>query len=94
MVKWSGIVFLIFVPICVFNVRIPDCDVTLSISCRPVSSHVPFEPNTKDLKSGKYVSSINFTNPNDSGSVAFKIKTNSPKRYNVKPSSGCIAPGR
>ena len=56
-------------------------------------SEIIFDQEDKDAKSGKYQSSFTLTNPNITGEVAFKIKTNSPGRYHVKPSSGSVVAG-
>ena len=41
----------------------------------------------------KYVLPLTVTNGNNTATVAFKLKTNAPQRYAVKPVVGIIPPG-
>ena len=56
-------------------------------------AEIAFDEKTKDQKTGKYQSFFTLTNPNEAGQVAYKIKTNFPDRYHVKPSNGCVDAG-
>nr|CAB3263911.1 probable glycerophosphoryl diester phosphodiesterase 3 [Phallusia mammillata] len=60
------------------------------LSMNPISE-VIFSDEKKDKVSGRYQSTINLTSlTSDDVCVAFKVKTTSPERYHVKPSSGKI----
>lgn len=61
--------------------------------CSPVSE-VSFSGNKKDKNSGRYQSSISLRSLlSDDSCVTFKVKTTSPERYHVKPSTGKITAG-
>jgi len=84
---------------------VPFSILVLNVSCKhfldafrinsPVAE-VPFKHNVKDAFSGRYQAHITLTNPNSESIdyVAFKVKTNAPERYHVKPSAGKVAPGK
>lgn len=57
------------------------------------ASEVVFRKGNFDESSGKYESRFTLTNLNRGNQVAFKIKSNSPSHYLVKPNTGFVSPG-
>uniref|UniRef100_H2YK02 MSP domain-containing protein n=1 Tax=Ciona savignyi TaxID=51511 RepID=H2YK02_CIOSA len=58
-------------------------------------SEVIFNNSSKDANTSRYRADLTLTNRHDveGMAVAFKVKTNSPERYHVKPSTGSIGRG-
>uniref|UniRef100_H2Y0K8 Motile sperm domain-containing protein 2 n=1 Tax=Ciona intestinalis TaxID=7719 RepID=H2Y0K8_CIOIN len=70
---------------------------TLSYTLMSISpvAEVIFKQSTKDSNTSRYRSNITLTNrcKEEGMVVAFKVKTNSPERYHVKPSTGSLSTG-
>nr|XP_009857583.1 motile sperm domain-containing protein 2 [Ciona intestinalis] len=64
------------------------------LTMSPVAE-VIFKQSTKDSNTSRYRSNITLTNrcKEEGMVVAFKVKTNSPERYHVKPSTGSLSTG-
>ena len=58
------------------------------------TNEVIFMEENLDPKTGRYLYYFSLTNLCGRDQVAYKIKTNSPKHYLVKPNIGFVAPGK